>query len=205
MITGPDQAVYVGAVAGYGQLESPLVRFSPETGSVERFEGIVHNQSIQSLTVWRNFVVGGTTINGGGGSHPTASAATLFLWDTATRQKRFETIPVPGKTAIIDLITAPNDHIYGIADDTLFEFDPKRRAVVGHQALPFSKAIYNSIGVDEAGTIWGLAKEGIFSIDPRTSQVRLIAPSPIEITGGFALHGGKIYFIANSSVYSYTM
>jgi ligand-binding sensor domain-containing protein len=204
MVEGPDSAVYIGSVAPYGQLESPLLKFSPETGSSQQF-AVIHDQSITSLAVWHNLIIGGSTINGGPGSHATQTSACIFLWDPATRQKTFEMVPVPGKAMILDLIAAPNNHVYGVADDTLFEFNPTTKTIIGRQPLPFSKPIYDSVAVDGTGNIWGLAKEGIFTIDTKTSKVRLVAPSPVEITGGFAMRDGKIYFIAGSSVYSYTM
>lgn len=204
MVEGPDGAIYVGSVAGYGQLESPLLKFSPETGSTQQYP-VVHDQSLTSLAVWRDLIIGGSTINGGPGSHPTQTSASIFIWDPATQEKTFEMTPVPGKAMILDLIAAPNEHVYGIADDTLFEFDPRSRTIVNRQSLPFSKPVYDGVALDRSGNIWGLAKEGIFTIDTKTSKVRLIAPSPVEITGGFAMREGKIYFIAGSSVYSFTM
>jgi hypothetical protein len=204
MVEGPDSAVYIGSIAPYGQLESPLLKFSPETGSAQQYP-IIHDQGITSLAVWRNLLIGGSTINGGPGGHPTQTSACIFLWDPATQKKIFEMTPVPGKAMILDLIAAPSGHVYGIADDTLFEFDPKSQTILGRQSVPFSKVIYDSVGLDHTGNIWGLAKEGIFTIDTKTSKVRFAAPSPVEITGGFAMRDGKIYFIAGSSVYSYTM
>jgi len=204
MVEGPDKAIYVAATAPYGQLESGLLKFVPETGASEQF-AVVHDQSVNSLALWHDRIVGGTTVKGGGGSNPTQTSASLFTWDPATGQKTFETVPVPGKGSILDLIVAPDDHVFGIADDTLFEFDPKKNTVVSRQPVPFTKAIYNSVGLDSAGNIWGLAKEGIFTINTRTGKIQLIAPAPEEITGGFAMRGGKIYFISKSAVYSYTM
>ncbi len=204
MVEGPDKAIYVAATAPYGQLESGLLKFIPDTGAGELFEGI-RDESINSLAVWNDRIVGGTSVKGGGGSTPTQTSASLFIWDPATRQKTFEVAPVPGKGAILDLIVAPNDHVFGIADDTLFEFDLKKKAVVSRQPVPFSKAIYNSVGMDSVGNIWGLAKEGIFTINTRNAKVQLVARAPVEITGGFAMRGGNIYFISKSSVYSYTM
>lgn len=204
MIEGPDHAVYIGSIATYGELESPLLKFDPESGTSMQYP-VIHDQSIASLTVWRNMIVGGSSIRGGAGSHPTQSSACIFAWDPQTARKEFEVIPVPGKAAITDLIVAPNDHIFGFADNVLFEFDPTTRTVLSRQTMAFSPPLYGSVGLDRSGTIWGLAKEGIFTINTKTSKVQLIARSPAEITGGFAMSEGKIYFIAGSSVYSYAM
>jgi hypothetical protein len=204
MVEGPDHAVYVGSIATYGVLESPLLKFSPDSGTFTQYP-VVHDQSIASLAVWHNLIVGGSSIRGGAGSHPTQTSACIFGWNPATGQKEFELPAVAGKAAILDLIVAPNDHIYGFADDVLFEFDPRSRTIVNRQPLPFSPPLYDSVAVDRSGIIWGLAKEGIFTINTRTSKVQLVARPPADITAGFAMRDGKIYFIAGSSVYSYTM
>jgi len=206
MIAGPDGNVYVGVVAGYGQLESPLIAWNVETGSIQQNYGIVHDQSVVSLVTWHDFIIGGTTISGGGGSHPTQKDAKLFIWNPKTCQKEFEIVPVSGAANITDLVTAPNDLVYGVAaGNTLFEFDPATRTITNRKKLPFSNLIYNSVSVDGAGRIWGLAQNGIFMIDTTTFNALLVASSPVPITGGFALKNGKVYFISGSAVYSYTM
>ena len=204
MVEGPDHFVYIGSVATYGQLESPLLKFDPES-NVSALYPVVHDQSIASLTVWHNLIIGGTSIRGGPGSHSTQTSACIFGWDPAAGKKQFEFVPVPGKTVIADLIVAPNDHIFGFADDVLFEFDPKKETVINRQPVPFSPPIYESVALDRSGKIWGLTREGIFSIDTTNAKSQLIARSPAEITGGFAMRDGKIYFIAGPSLYSFTM
>ena len=216
MIRGPDGNIYIGAVAGYGQLEEPLVEWDTKSDSVRLNGGIVHDQSIISLTAWHNFIIGGTTINGGGGSHPTQNEARLFVWNTTNQKLEFDIVPVSGATSITDLIAAPNDKIYGIADDTMFVFDAKSRRITKIQKLPFPAAIYNSIaigkvaiynciGIGKDGNLWGLAEDGIFTIDVKTDTPTFVAHSPKKITGGFDIRDGAIYFLSASAVYRYTM
>ncbi len=209
MITGPDGNVYVGAQAGYGQLESPLIAWNAETGSIQRNDGVVHDQSIVSLAAWHDLIIGGTSINGGGGSHPTQKDAKLFIWNPKTRHKDFEIVAVSGAANITDLVTAPNDLVYGVAGSTLFEFNPATGEITKRKTLPFPSLIYNSaynsVSLDDAGRIWGLAPNGIFTIDTAKFTVSLVASSPVPITGGFALKNGKVYFTSGSAIYSYTM
>lgn len=205
MIKGPGGNVYIGAVAGYGKLEEPLVEWNVKNNSVQLNGGIVHDQSIISLASWRNFIIGGTTTEGGGGSHSTQKEARVFIWDATTRKRTFDIVPVPGASCMTDLITAPNGQVYGIAADTMFAFDPETRRITANQKLPFAGIIYNSVAVGKDGKIWGLAADGIFTIDPRTNAVALVARSPQKITGGFGLRNGAIYFISGSAVYRYKM
>jgi outer membrane protein assembly factor BamB len=204
MVDGPDHQVYIGSIATYGQLESPLLKFNPESATSTIYP-VVHDQSIDSLRVWHNLIIGGTSVRGGAGSHPTQSSACIFAWNQDTGRKEFEVVPVPGKAAVTDLIVAPNGHIFGFADNVLFVFDPSSKTVISRQTVPFSPPIYESVGLDHSGTIWGLAKEGIFTINAASLKVQLTARPPADITGGFAMRDGKIYFIAGSSVYSYSM
>jgi hypothetical protein len=205
MINGPDGNVYIGSVAGYGLLDAPLLEWNGEDDSVRQFNDIVESQSIVSLAVWRNFVIGGTSIAGGEGSHATQKEAQLFFWDPKTQTKVFNTVPVSGAPSITDLITAPNGQVYGIAGDTLFVFDPSDRKVISKQKLPFSKPIYNSVALGSDGRIWGLAEEGIFAIDTKHNTVDLVARSPVKISGGFALRDGAVYFISGTTIYRYKL
>jgi hypothetical protein len=207
MIAGPDGHVYVGATAGYGQLEGPLLAWDGTPGSVHLYGNLVHDQSVISLAAWKDFIVGGTTTSGGGGSHPTQTDARIFLWNTHTHTKEFDLVPAPGAEAITDLITAKSGLIYGIAEGrgshTLFAFNPQTRAVISTHPLPFHSVIYNAVGLWPDGSIIGLAQEGIFTIDEATHDAHLIARSPVKITGGFDIRDGAVYFISNSEVFRY--
>jgi hypothetical protein len=205
MIEGPNGNVYVGAVAGYGKIEAPLTEWNVESGTVQLIPDIAKDQSVVSLARWHDLIVGGTSTEGGGGGHPTQTEARLFILDPKTHKKALDLVPVAGHTNITDLITAPNDFVYGIAGDTLFVFNPKTREITSRQKLPFSRPIYNSVAIGKDGRIWGLAPDGIFAIDTRTNDVKLIVHTLQKITGGFGLQNGAIYFISNSAVYRYKM
>lgn len=205
MIAGSDGLIYLGSVAGYGKIEGPLTVWDSKRGTVRLYDGIVRDQSVVSLAAWKNLIVGGTTPDGGGGSHPTEADARLFVWNPKTAQREYDTVPVPGARRITDLITAPNGLVYGIAGDSLFTFDPKTRQVGNVHKLPFSDLPYNSVGLGPDGRIWGLASEGIFAIDTKTNSASLVARSPERITAGFDLRDGAIYFASGSAAYRYKM
>jgi outer membrane protein assembly factor BamB len=205
MINGTDGNVYLGSVAGYGKLGGPLTSWNVESGKVEQFHHLVADQSVVSLTAWGERLVGGTTVIGGGGSHPTQTEARIFIWNPRTKQKEFEAIAVPGAKSITGLVAAANGRVYGIADETMFTFDPKTRQTVPHQKVKLGEWIYNSMGVGPDGRIWGLSGDGIFAIDPKTDTLSMVAKSPSPITAGFAIRDGAIYFVCGSTVYRYLM
>jgi streptogramin lyase len=209
MIAGPDGRIYLGAVAGYGMLGGPLTVWDPATNQVESFHHLVKNQSVVSLAAADGLIVGGTTVIGGGGSHPTEKEAKLFVWDPSTKRTLLETVPVPGATQIDNLITVPGGTIYGMAaNKTLFVFDPRTRQVIQTMPLPFTAATgntYNSVALGPDGNIWGVTGDGIFTIDPRRNTARLVARSPEPITAGFALEGNNLYYASGPNVYCYTL
>lgn len=207
MIAGEDGLVYVGGTAGYGQLEGPVIAWDAPEGPVRTYSGLLHNQSFVSLAQWNSNIVGGTTTEGGGGSHPTEKDAHVILWDASRKKPVWDLIPFLGATSITDLITTRTGTIYGIAigqkQQTLFAIDPRHAQIIATEALPFHNVAYNSVALAPDGSIWGLAEEGIFRIDDDKHQARLVAPSPVPITGGFALRGNRIYFVSGSDVYCY--
>jgi outer membrane protein assembly factor BamB len=206
MIAGPGDKVYLGAVAGYGKLGGPLAVFDPETRVVETFPHIVKDQSVVSLTLVDDQIVGGTTIDGGGGSFPTATEAMLFIWDPKTKKKLFETTPVPGARGITGLIAGPEGRVFGIAGGKeLFVFDAGARKVIHRATLPFSGVIYNAVAAGPDGRLYGLCGDGVFVIDPRTYEARLEADYPERITAGFALAGSDLYFVAGARVVRYAI
>ena len=209
MTPGPDGNVYVGATAGYGKLEAPLLSWTGETDSPKLFNGLAPNQSPVSLASWKMSIVVGTTTLGGGGSHPTSMDAHVFTWDTERKQKTTEAVPVEGTKTITDLITTRKGMVYGIAisgeEHTLFAFDPQTGHIVSRKSTPFRNVVYNGIGVTSSGRIVGLAEEGIFTIDEAKGEARWLAKTPMKITGGFGIRDNAVYFVSNAQVYRYRL
>ena len=205
MIEGPDGRVYVGATAGYGKLEAPLLSWTGASGSVDLHGGIQHDESVVTLAAWQKYLVAGTTTRGGGGSHPTQHDAHLVLWDTASQKTVWSTIPVDGADSLTDLVVLPSGIVLGVAvkgqSNTLFALDLNTRRVLKTATLPFQSVVYNGAALGADGNVWGLAEEGIFRIDARSFNAQLVAKSPVRITGGFDVRDGAMYFISNSKVY----
>ena len=203
MAQGADGHIYVGGQAGYGQTNGPLVEWNPASGTAQ-IDTQVTNQLVSSLVPWQNQIIAGTaTIYGG-----TPTVGQLFAWDTVSHQVAWKVTPVAGASTVSDLVSAGNGLIYGLADNTLFEFNPATQAVTRSVALNFAPSLstfYNSAQIDSAGRIWGLTASGIFVIDTKTLYNTLLAPSPVPVTSGWAMTNGQIYFASGASVYSYTM
>jgi streptogramin lyase len=220
MVKGPTGEILVGSVPGYGLTGGALTVLDPVTNQVSGSYAVIPGQSVVSLTVANGLVAGGTSIYGGGGSVPTATDAQLFLWDSAAAKVVFATVPVPGATNITDLVTAPNGLVFGIAgplarENRLFVFDPILRTIIHRAELPgfaVNAGVYNSIGVGPDGKLYGLYPYGIFSIDPTTYEVRIVAKytggvltAGGRVSAGFALAGRNIYFASGPRLVRYTL
>jgi hypothetical protein len=162
---------------------------------------------VVSLAVWRGQIVGGTTIDGGGGSHLTEKEACVFFWSPDSHTLLWKIVPVPGARSVTDLIVSRSGLVYGIAvnnaTNTLFAINPKSREVVSTDVLPFHSVPYNGVAADSHGMIWGLGDSGIFRIDDRSHQAVLAAHSPVPISAGLAMRGHKLYFVSDSEVYCF--
>ncbi len=202
MIANGDGTVSVGVVGGYGILTGPLLLWNPSTSTVQIFP-VVTDQSVVSLAVANGIVVGGTSIYGGLGTQPTQPSAVLFEWAPASQAVLSETTPIAGAKTITDLVSAPNGLVYGIADSSLFEFDPIAQAVTRTNTLPLLHPIYNAIATDASGRLWGLAQEGVFNVDVPSLSATIVASPPTPISGGFAMAQNTIYLISGPSIYSY--
>lgn len=204
MIDAPDGKVYIGAVSAYGKLGGPLTIWDPETNHVQEFNNIIPDESVVSLAWDNGLIYGGTTIDGGGGAHTTKTTATFFIFDPKTQKIVFSTNPVPDARGVNDLIAA-NGKVYGFAGKNFFVFDIASRKIIKSIASQFSGTPYNSVVLGPDGLIWGLATEGIFTIDPTTDALALVAKAPEPITGGFGVLGHDIYYASDSAIYKCTM
>lgn len=208
MIAGPLDKVYIGAVSGYGQLGGPLCVFDPETGKIDQYMNLIQDQSVSALAALPNgMIVGGTTVAGGGGSHATQTEAKLFMWNTQTREKHFEAIPVPRQGRIDALAVGNNGMVYGFAGETMFVFDPAQMKTIRTVPIPnaMGKVIYNALASGPRGKLYGLTSRGIFTIDESTHSVNLLAAYPGGISGGFAIRGHEIFFTQGPQIISYQL
>jgi hypothetical protein len=205
MAEGSDGHIYVGGQAGYGQSNGPLVEWDP-IAQTAQIDGAVTNQLISSLVPWEGEVIVGTAKLDPGNRDKTT--AVLFGWGTTSHNADWSATPVAGAGSISNLVAGGDGLIYGIADDTFFEFNPATQQVTNSVVLGFPPSggtLYNSAGIDSAGRIWGLSPHGIYVIDTATLYATLLAPSPVPITQGWAMSNGQIYFASGASVYRYTI
>lgn len=204
MVAGPLDKVYIGAVSGYGALGGPLCVLDPATGTVEQYAHLVKDQSVVALAVLPDGrLVGGTTVGGGGGSHPTETTAKVFFWDPARRETLAEFEPVPGEGTVSALAVGPEGLVYGVAGASLFVVDPREQKVVTALPHDLGGVIYNALFAGPQGRLYGLSKNGIFTVDPATRRPVVLANYPGGIEGGVAIRDRQIFFTSGPQIVSW--
>ncbi|TLS52057.1 hypothetical protein FE782_11860 [Paenibacillus antri] len=200
--------LYVGTVPENGLLGGALAVYDVDGGGEpDVYFDLVPDQSILSLVYQDGMLYGGTSIHGGQGGTPTASEAVLFAFDPATKRKTFEIVPVPGKTSITALHAGPDGNVWGLANGTLFIFDPATQQVVySHDAFPAASGRWID-GAFETGTdgnVYGTVDGKFFKVDAATMEVTALATQARKLAqddfGNFYL-----YTPSGTNLYRYTI
>jgi hypothetical protein len=180
--------------------------YAPETGEKKVYRHIVENQSIASLADIPSFglIAAGSSVRGGNGTRATEKEAKLILWDPREDRRIFELVPVPEAKTILSLVSTRAGSVYGVTNtEKVFVFDVEKREVRKVFDLGFKDPLDTSLQLGPGDKIYGLANEAIFTIDPLTDQVSLLAKPPTPIDSGMTIVGGKIYYGAGANLWEY--
>lgn len=171
-----DQKLFIGTSPHYGMLGGAFTIYDIATGQADIRRNLIPDQSVISLAYKDGKVYGGSSIYGES-SKPVAQEAKLFIWDIAEGRITYETVPVPGLTAIGALLVGPEGHIWGLAQGTLFIFDPEKQEVI-YREEKFPGLGYERGGVElelgKDGYIYGTAQGKLFQIDPESKEVTIL-------------------------------
>ncbi|HIZ35882.1 MAG TPA: hypothetical protein H9815_08895 [Candidatus Ruania gallistercoris] len=122
--------VALGTVPDYGELGGALTLLDTETGDFEFHRNVVPDQSVISLAYADGLIYGGTSINGGLSSDPTADSAELFIWDVAAQEVLYSEALTDQAGYLAGLSWGADGQLVGATSDgVLFEFDPQEREV----------------------------------------------------------------------------
>lgn len=202
--------LFIGTVPDYNSLQGALSVYDLSSVSVHVYKNIVHNQGVVSLVYKDGLVYGGTTIYGGlGMSGPTESEAKLFVFDPATNSKLFEVAPAPGRKVVSGLLAGPDGLIWGVAEDTIFKFDPVTRQVV-YKKIRMNRFSAGSVYTDATlklgadGNVYGTnAQHKFFMIKPDTMDFITIKDNAgRSLTEDFQ---GNLYMSKGSFLWKYTL
>ncbi|PYI55703.1 OmpL47-type beta-barrel domain-containing protein [Paenibacillus flagellatus] len=197
-------ALFVGTVPNSTSLQGAIAMYDFASGRLDVFRNIVPNQSIVSMIYKDGLLYAGTTVYGGlGTSGPTETNAKLIVFDPATKTKLFETVPVTGRKGVTGLHAGPDGMIWGVAEDTIFKFDPTTRQFTYKAAklrryktdgMTWTYAFMQT-GAD--GNVYGTSRGQFWTVKPDTMEFVVL-----NGTYGNYLNRdrfGNLYFSDNSS------
>jgi len=200
------QLVVFGMIPEYGKLGGAMATYDLAKEDLKFYESPIEKQSIAALAYTGDYVLGGTTISGGLGKAPETKEAILFGWDPDTGEKLFDTVPVPGASALTGFIKGPDGNFWGMGDGTLFIFDPIKREVVSTTKLydfpPFKSHIWRSafLVLHPDGNIYGTDWEKLFKLNPETKEVTQLTKDAALLVMG---KDGTLYFKRATELWSY--
>lgn len=186
----------VASIPEPGQLGGALTIVDTGTGQFDVHRNVVAGQSVVSVVHHDGIVYGGTSINGGLSTTPTATVGTVFAWDVAAGVKRWETVPVPGAPVIGGLCLTPDGHLWGMSEHgTAFELDPVAGATLRTvQVVPAAGIAHHIWGgyvslVHSPATdgFYGTTGQRLFYLDRATLAVTILQDGieqAVRATGG---------------------
>lgn len=198
--------IFFGMVPEYGKLGGALVSFNPSNSELKSFGSIIPEQSIVSLTYANGLLWGGTSVSGGLGIMPTTKFPKLFSWDIEQEKVVDEIIPVQGANAITSLINGPDGNIWGMAGGTLFLYDPKIKKLIKEKVIYPTPPLVSHVWRDAflmlhpSGMIYGTGSNQLFSINPKTMEVKFILKPASLLAMDDA---GRLYFHRSAELWQY--
>ena len=205
-LAGPLGKVWFASLPDYGQWGGPLSWYDPQTGNKGVYHQIAGDGSCYTLA-WlkkENLLAVGTTIQGGSGTQPRVSQASLFLWDCTAERKVWEGNLDRRAETINALLAGPDGLLYGTATGgdgpSLFVFDPAKREFVATVATPAGTPLDNGLQTGPDGYIYGFASSCLYRFLPASQPV---LQEMLREDGGFHIPGpivGKDIYFAKGHV-----
>ena len=113
-------------------------------------------------------------------------------------------IPVPEAKTILSLAVTADGMLYGITNnEKVFVFDSERREVKKVFDLGFKEPREISLQPGPDLKLYGLARETIFSIDPKNDRVSPVGNPSSPIHSGMAILNNKIYFGSGANLWEF--
>jgi hypothetical protein len=200
--------VFIGTVPEYGKLSGHLLVYEPAKEKLKDEGEIVSKQSVVSLAYANGLILGGTSVAGGLGIKAEAQHAKLFGWDPVSGKKVFELEPVTNSQAITALMNGPDHNVWGVANGTLFIFDPLNRDVVFTKNLVEQENRSYQVWRDAfmllhpSGKIYATLDGRLLQIDPGTKAVTVLRDRDADRLA-MDRHG-RLYFRDRVNLWRYT-
>lgn len=203
----PDgKHVMISGNPGYGYVGGGIGIYNIETGEISllKHTDLIPGHCVMSMVALDDGdIFCGSSIAGGHGATGEATEAVLFLLDWDTKKISFTTAPVEGAHEIGLMRLGHDGKLYGIADTTLFVFDPATREVIHTQPLAeYGSRAVNGLTVADDGNLYAVFSKAILRISPGNFEVTKIADTPRGENAGIAIIDNRLYFAVNSHLWS---
>lgn len=201
MVTGPLGRVWIASVPDYGLWGGPLSWYDPASGTFGSYRDIAGEASCWVLS-WlerQALLVVGTTIQGGTGTQPRASQATLFLWDYAGERKVWEGTPDRPVTAFNAFAVGADGRLFatvwgGELPPELVVFDPNTRVFVHRLTLPAGRPLDLSLQFGPDGNLYGFTNCCLYRVDPTDLTITPLVEEKDAFQTPGPIIGDSVYF-----------
>lgn len=202
---GELNKVYFGTVPDYGKNGGALVEYNITMNKLNTYTNVVNNQSILSLVYSGGLLYGGSSNRGGLGINPTEHEAKMFIWDPVKNVKIKEIVPVSNAKSISNLTVGPDKKIWGIANGTIFIYDPDTDKVIKkHKLSNFTGAIGqwapSAILFHPNGNVYVQDRANLYQIDPQTMKFDILEKSVNHLIMD---DRGVLYFLKAEDLWQY--
>lgn len=156
--TYPETSIGGGALAIY----------DTQTNEYKVHENYIYNQSLISFLYHDEYMYGGTSIHANHNVNP--RGARLFRFSPEFPESK-EYIHLPVEASMITSLRVDNNGvIWGMADGTLFSYNPETKEIKTKQILELISGRFRNasilVGID--GNIYGTVEGKLFKADPQT-------------------------------------
>jgi hypothetical protein len=207
-MTAGGGKLFIGTVAKAGQFGGALTAYDIATGASTVHRDIVADQSIVALAYHNGIVYGGSSIRPPLGSgDPRATEARLFTYHPATGATVEHRLPGPLKS--ITALLPVGGRIWGVADNSLFVFDPATNGLhtppvekFTNAPIPAWKNAELILTPVDSNHVYGTAGHQLFKIHKSTLAVTVLhtAEGMENLTVD---EYGSLYYTAHDRLYRY--
>jgi streptogramin lyase len=204
LVLAPDgEHMLAGGVPDYGSFGGVIAVIDPEEETFEVLPDLFGTQSIASMlsVPGTDLVCIGTTWRGGSASEAPKGDPRLLLWDFATREMVFETVPVPGEDSIVQMAMV-DGLVYATTDGEghLVVFDPYQREVLHTAELGSGPGCLFGLRHNPAdGMLYAISGDSIVRINPDSYAIELLGTYP-GLDWGLGIAGDHLYAYSGSDL-----
>lgn len=191
--TYPETSIGGGALAIYDLKENDY----------EVYENYIYNQSLVSFVTYNGYVYGGTSIHA---NYKVNERGARFFRFRPDNPDKPEYIHLPMNASMItSLIVDKNNVIWGMADGTLFSYNPETKEIKTQQILNLISGRFHNGNIIEGldGYIYGTVEGKLFKADPKTLYYEILKED-----GAYDLvqdYKGDLYFRNQADLWKYSL